>query len=95
MKGLTEYQEFVINAHNMNYLLFNFMENADYCGNYFDTGVEVLRKLVHGVYKTIYYVFNSGDAVLVAMDKEKAKAKFKTFGYGQSSFDNVSKACLF
>jgi hypothetical protein len=95
MKGLTEYQEFVINAHRMNYLLFNFMEDADdCCGNYFDTGVKVLWKPVKGVYKIIYYVFNNGNAVLATMDKAKAKAKFKTLGYDPNGSGNVSKYCL-
>lgn len=92
MKEFTEYQNFTFDMIRTNKMIFNFLEDRFYCGNYFDTGVKVIRKnFKNKGCKEIYNVFVAGKRVLTTMDKSKAKAAYKKFYQNDSSYNSFDK----
>ena len=95
MKEFTEYQNFIFDMSNTNKFVSNFIEDRFYCGNYFDTGIKVIRKnFSNKGNKEIYNVFVAGNRVLTTMDKDKAKAAYKKFyqnDINYKSFDKIRK----
>ena len=95
MKEFTEYQNFAFDTIRTNNRVFNFIEDRFYYGNYFDTGVKVIRKNFKGKgCKEVYNVFVAGKRVLTTMDKNKAKTAYMNFyqsDINYKSFDKIRK----
>ena len=81
--------------NSTNTMVFNFVEDRFYCGNYFDTGIKVIRKnFKNKGCKEVYNVFVAGKRILTTMSKEGAKAAYKKFyqnNINYKSFDKVQK----